>query len=158
MYDQAFSEGVLDSMDFDYHSSYIHKDKKVDWFCVDGGTQRVPDAMNASLKKPLTQRDLGKRVTKIAVEPPMTSYGEASIKLQVSGEEEPRNYMTVFVTPTLACLQRIDLTGLELLYEQKDAIRALHYDTATKVGVKFKHAWVSLFTRRLDSICFFSRN
>ena len=144
LYDQGFTEGVVDSMDFDYYSTYIHKNAKVDWFCIDGGTQLVADAMNASLKKALTQGDLGKRVTKIAIE---RSPGakEDSIKVQVAGEAAPRDYMTVFATPTLACLQRIDLTGLKLLYEQKDAIRSLHYDTATKVGVKFSHPWVSVF-------------
>ncbi|KAL9094909.1 MAG: hypothetical protein Q9165_002859 [Trypethelium subeluteriae] len=155
LYDQGFSEGVIDSMDFDYYSSYIDKKSKVDWYCVDGGTQLVPEAMNASLKKPLAPEDLGKRVTKIAIArserpednrgDPDTNLGESSLKVQVSGEKESRNYMTVFATPTLACLQRIDLTGLELLYEQKDAIRSLHYDTATKVGMKFKrHWWIDL--------------
>ena len=129
-------------MDFDYYSSYINKDAVVDWFCIDGGTQRVPEAMNAALKKPLTEKDLQKRVTKIAIDRPKT--GEPSMKVKVSGEAEPREYMTVFATPTLACMQRMDLTGLELLYEQKDAIRSLHYDTATKVGMKFTHPWVSV--------------
>ena len=131
-------------MDFDYYSSYVNKDAKVKWYCVDGGTQLVPEAMNASLKKPLRKEDLGKRVTKIAIERQLG--GEASMKVKVSGETEPRDYMTVFATPTLACMQRIDLTGLELLYEQKDAIRSLHYDTATKVGMQFKTPWVRILS------------
>ncbi len=53
----------------------------------------------------------------------------------MDGEEEERRYFTVLATPTLACLQRMDLMGLELLYEQKDALRSLHYDTASKVGM-----------------------
>ena len=59
----------------------------------------------------------------------------------VRGEVKARKYAAVFNTTTLACLQRMDLTGLELLYEQKDAIRSLHYDTASKVGMKFKYPW-----------------
>lgn len=31
--------------------------------------------------------------------------------------------------------------GLELLYEHKHALRSLHYDTASKVGMQFKYAW-----------------
>lgn len=147
LYEQAFSEGVVDDMDFDYFSSYINKDAKVEWFCIDGGTQLVPEAMNSVLKKPLTDKDLGKRVTKVAINRPESGHGEASMKVKVSGETESRDYMTVFATPTLACMQRIDLTDLELLYEQKDAIRSLHYDTATKVGMKFTHPWVSNFHR-----------
>ncbi len=63
------------------------------------------------------------------------------MRVRVDGEEEERRYFTVFATPTLACLQRMDLMGLELLYEQNDALRSLHYDTALKVGMQFKYAW-----------------
>ncbi|KAK4692741.1 hypothetical protein P7C71_g4523, partial [Lecanoromycetidae sp. Uapishka_2] len=139
LYDQSFSEGVIDSMDFDYYSNYIHKEEVVKWFCINGGTQRVPEAMNASIKKPLKEEDLQKRVTKIAID--RTDKSELPMRVKVEGEQETRKYTTVFATPTLACLQRIDLTELELLYEQKDALRSLHYDTASKVGMKFDHPW-----------------
>ena len=139
LYDQSFSEGVIDSMDFDYESNYIHKEKQVDWWCIDGGTQLVPEAMNASLKTPLQKESLGKRVSKIAYD--RNDKGEAPMRVRVNGEAEARSYMTIFATPTLACLQRMDLTELELLYEQKDALRSLHYDTASKVGMKFDHPW-----------------
>lgn len=55
-------------------------------------------------------------------------------------EKGPRKYAAVFPT-TLACLQRIDFTGIELLYEQKDAIRSLHYDSNSKIGIKLTNAW-----------------
>ena len=146
MYDQAFAEGVIDDLDFDYYSEYVHPDKKVKWHCIDGGTQLVPDKMNSMLKKPLTKDDLKKRVTKIAFHRKDDKHpedGDTHLSVKVEGEDKMRRYMTVFATPTLACLQRIDLKDLELLYEQKDAIRSLHYDTASKVGMKFKYAWVS---------------
>ena len=139
LYDQSFSEGVIDSMDFDYYSEYINKEKRVDWWCIDGGTQLVPEAMNAKLKKPLRKEELCKRVTKIAFD--RKDMGHSPMRVKVNGEAEERSYMTVFATPTLACLQRMDLTGLELLYEQKDALRSLHYDTASKVAMKFKRPW-----------------
>lgn len=148
LYDQAFAEGVIDDLDFDYYSEFINPSKKVEWRCVDGGTQLVPNKMNSMLKKPLEEKDLGKRVTKISFhrkDDKHPKYGDTHLSVKVDGEEEMRRYMTVFATPTLACLQRIDLTDLELLYEQKDAIRSLHYDTASKVGMKFKYAWVSGF-------------
>lgn len=129
-------------MDFDYYSNYINRDEHVDWFCIDGGTQLVPEAMNASLKSPLKKEHLEKRVTKIAID--RTDTGLSPMRVEVDGETEVRKYTTVFATPTLACLQRIDLTELELLYEQKDALRSLHYDTASKVGMKFKTPWVSI--------------
>lgn len=123
-------------MDFDYYSEYVDKSKHVDWFCIDGGTQVVPDRMNGKLK---TKPDLGKRVTKIGYNRGYEGLSPMTVK--VEGETATREYITVFATPTLACLQRIDLTELELLYEQKDAIRSLHYDTASKVGMQFDYAW-----------------
>ena len=136
LYDQGFAEGVIDSLDFDYFSEYVDKVNKVNWYCIEGGTQLVPNAMNKRLRTPLTDKDLGKRVTKIA-----ENKTKDIMEVKLYGEKKPREYMSVFATPTLACLQRIDLTELGLLYEQKDAIRSLHYDTASKVGMKFKRAW-----------------
>ena len=138
LYDQSFSEGVIDSMDFDYYTNYIDKKNNVKWWCVDGGAQLVPEAMNRSLTKSLKKEDLGKRVTKIEFD---REVKDSPMRVKVSGEAEARKYMTVFATPTLACLQRMDLTGLELLYEQKDALRSLHYDSASKVAMKFSEPW-----------------
>ena len=139
LYDQSFTEGVIDSMDFDYYTEYIDKKNKVKWWCVDGGAQHVPEAMNRRLTKPLEKEDLGKRVTKIAFD--REAKDSPPMRVKVSGEAEARKYMTVFATPTLACLQRMDLTELELLYEQKDALRSLHYDSASKVAMKFREPW-----------------
>jgi monoamine oxidase len=50
-------------------------------------------------------------------------------------------YSAVINTTTLGALQKIDLTGMELPYGMKSAIRVLRYDTSTKVGIKFKKMW-----------------
>ena len=103
--------------------------------------------MRATLQTPQTNEQmLLKQVTSIALrrEGPKDKAGvpaSSSIDITVRGEPEARKYAAVFNTTTLACLQRMDLTKLELLYEQKDAIRSLHYDTASKVGMKFKNPW-----------------
>ena len=145
MYDQGFSEGVIDSLDFDYFTEYLRPDKKVNWKCIDGGTSLLTDAMRATLRTSQTDEQiLGKQVTSIAlrrVEAQGDVPASSAMDVTVRGEVKARNYAAVFNTTTLACLQRMDLTGLELLYEQKDAIRSLHYDTASKVGMKFKYPW-----------------
>ena len=145
MYDQGLSEGVIDSLDFDYFTEYLRPDKQVEWKCIDGGTSLLTDAMRATLRTPQgDEQMLGKQVTSIAlrrVEATVDVPTSSVIDVTVRGEAEARNYAAVFNTTTLACLQRMDLTGLELLYEQKDAIRSLHYDTASKVGMKFKKPW-----------------
>ena len=125
-------------MDFDYYSNYINKEADVKWWCIDSGTQLVPEAMNASLKTPLPKENFGKRVTKIVFN--RNDHGPAPMRVKVNRQAETRSYTTVSATPTLACLQRMGLTELELLYEVKDALRSLHYDAASKVGMRFKSA------------------
>ena len=143
---QAFVKGVIDNLDFDYYSEFINPKQEVGWCCIDGGTQLVPDKMDSLLKRYLKEEDLGKRVTNVAFrrkdnKHPEDEHTHPSVK--VDGEEGMQRYMTVFAMPTLACLQHIDLTELELLYEHKDAVRLPHYDTASKVSVQLKYAWVS---------------
>ena len=138
-------------MDFDYYTYYLHggdKTKEVKWYCIDGGTVLLPEAMRAKLGDHLSEKDnLNQRVKSISLQQKVHSDAapndprSSGMKVKVNDEKEPRKYEAVFNTTTLACLQRIDLTGLELLYEQKDAIRSLHYDTASKVGMKFKTNW-----------------
>ena len=138
------SEGVIDSLDFDYFTEYLRPDKQVHWKCIDGGTSLLTDAMRAALHTPQTDEQmLKKQVNSIALRRFKTQEGlpASSMDVTVRGEAKARDYAAVFNTTTLACLQRMDLTGLELLYEQKDAIRSLHYDTASKVGMKFKYPW-----------------
>ena len=120
LYDQGFSEGVIDQMDFDYYTEYLHpKDDKykVNWYCVEGGTSLLPEAMAQSLKTPLTKENFKKRVTKIAYN--REEGVEKLLQVKIHGETEAREYLSVFNTTTLACLQRMDLTELGLLYEQK---------------------------------------
>ncbi|RPB09826.1 amine oxidase [Morchella conica CCBAS932] len=135
LFDQAFSETVIDSLDFEF-------DDDVDWFCIEGGTKKVTEAL---LKKIQTQPEMYTSVTRIALERDCFGNNDENKMLvdMVSplGKTETREYDTVFNTTTLACAARIDLTGAELHPAQKDAIRALHYDASCKVGIRFKTAW-----------------
>ncbi|KAI5848012.1 hypothetical protein BZA05DRAFT_430961 [Tricharina praecox] len=133
LFDQSFSETVIDSLDFDESPDEA-------WKCVEGGTSVVTEAMLAKIK---TKPELNTRVTGIALG---RGAKESDTKMLVtltnaSGAEETREYDTVFNTTTLACAQRIDLTGAELHPAQKDALRALHYDASAKVAIKFKTPW-----------------
>ncbi|KAI5850492.1 hypothetical protein DFP73DRAFT_524230 [Morchella snyderi] len=134
LFDQAFSETVIDSLDFEY-------DDNVDWFCIEGGTGKVTEAL---LKKIKTQPEMYTSATRIALR--RDPSGDEKNKMLVDmvsplGRTETREYDTVFNTTTLACAARIDLTGAELHPAQKDAIRGLHYDASCKVGIRFKTAW-----------------
>ena len=88
-YDQAFAEGVIDDLDFDYYSEFINPKQEVGWRCVDGGTQLVPGKMNSLFKRPLEERDLGKGVTKIAFHRKDDNHpevGHTHLSVNVDGE------------------------------------------------------------------------
>lgn len=113
-FDQAFSESVIDSFDFDFPPP---SGGHVNWFCIDG------EAMKSSIKGKI---DLRKRVTSISINCSMRV--DANILVQCSDNIPRDPYLSVFNTTSLGCLQRMDLSNLELHPSQKDAIRCLHYD------------------------------
>lgn len=134
LFDQAFSESVMDSFDFDYPTS---PEEPVEWFCIEGGTSVLSESMQKDLQH---QPQVNKRVEAISIDWESQEDGNMSVKC--ADEAKPRTgYDTVFNTTTLGCLGRMDLRGLELHPSQKDAIRSLHYDESAKVALKFKYPW-----------------
>lgn len=127
----SFTEAVLDSIAFDYGP------EEEEWKSVEGGTNLVTEALVHNMIK--TKPTYHKRVTRIALD--RDAPGENKMYVTTNYDEEPRRYATVFNTTTLACLQRVDITALELSPTVKIALRALHYDSSTKVAIKFNNAW-----------------
>lgn len=116
---------MLDSLDFDFPGG-------ANWYCLKGGTVTLIDALMNRLS---TQPTYGQRVTAIA------KNGDI---MEVSVNNGPAaQYSKVITTVPLSCLRLIDLTRAELDYEQKVAVRSLHYDASVKVGMKFKTKWWS---------------
>ena len=131
LFDQAFSESVIDSFDFD------NPEKDVKWFCIEGGTSLLTEAMECGLS---TKVQTGKRIETISIDRHSAEDGNMSVKC--FGEARPHEgYSTVFSTTSLGCLGRMNLRGLELHPSQKDAIRSLHYDDSVKVALKFRYPW-----------------
>lgn len=130
-------ESIIDYFDFNYNP-IAH------WRCVQGGTSVFTDKMCTTLQ---TQPTLNTRITSVTID--STISGDANVT--VSGIALPESpisqpavlgsYNAVFNTTTLSCLQRVDLTGVGLSYEQKVAIRSLHYDVSAKVAIRFSCAW-----------------
>lgn len=101
-----------------------------------GGTNLVTEAVVDMIKtKPL----YNKRVTRMAIDREAKS--EETMVVQTNYDEEPRRYASIINTTTLACLQRVDITDLGLSPTVKIALRTLHYDSATKVAIKFNSPW-----------------
>ncbi|KAF5574897.1 l-amino acid oxidase [Fusarium subglutinans] len=111
LFDQAFSETVLDALDFDYSDT-------TPWWRIEGGGAVLISRMCEAISQPC-------KLNKAVVE----------------GESSSRQYNTVFVTTTLPALQRMDLRSAGLHPAQRQAINYLQYDSATKVAIKFSHAW-----------------
>lgn len=131
LFDQAFSESVMDSFDFDHPSG------EVEWHCIDGGTAKLTEAMQDIIKK---EPETGKHVQKIMIDRSLKEDGNMSVK--VADEEKSRHgYCTVFNTTTLGCLSRMDISSLDLHPTQKNAIRSLHYDDSAKVALQFSYPW-----------------
>lgn len=146
-YDMAFTENVLESLAFAYNdvSNQSKEEKPTKWWCIDGGTGVMIDRLLQKLDK--DKIFSGKVVNKMVLED--VGKGEKSPLHKVAVTmrdyrthvEEERVYSAVINTTTLGALQKIDLTGMELPYGMKSAIRVLRYDTSTKVGIKFKEMW-----------------
>jgi len=130
LFDQAFSESVMDSFDFSGPGK-----EAIKWYCIDGGSSLLIQAMEKTIKQPVQH---GQRVRKYTQDPATNE-----ITVSVAGEAEARRrpYTSVFNTTSLPCLQRMDLSSLDLHPSQKDAIRTLHYDDSAKVAMKFSYPW-----------------
>ncbi|QRW06167.1 Flavin containing amine oxidoreductase [Ceratobasidium sp. AG-Ba] len=137
LYDQAFVESVLDSLDFDWPNPQqearpFQNGGIGDWHCIDGGTDHIIHNM---LKRITKQPHLSSRVTHIAE----TDNLGAPMSVRWSGGQ--KNYSQVICTPPLGCIAAIDLQEANLTFGQKIAVRSLHYDASTKVGLRFERRW-----------------
>jgi monoamine oxidase len=104
----SMSQAVLEEWIFD--SADIHK-----WTLINGGMDMLTKGMNLVVKN---KPQLGSRVTAIK------KNKDHTLKLAVEGKGE-HDYAHVISTVPLGALQIIDLTELDLNYNQKNAIRTL---------------------------------
>jgi monoamine oxidase len=156
-YDMAFTENVLESLAFAYSdasnqgdaSKKDEKEEPIKWWCIDGGTEVMIERLLQKLNKDKNKNKIltGKVVNKMVLKNGTTDGGLPKHKVEVTTRdyntqvEVTSEYAAVINTTTLGALQKIDLTGMELPYGMKSAIRILRYDTSTKVGIKFKTMW-----------------
>ncbi|KAH6994937.1 hypothetical protein EDB80DRAFT_897228 [Ilyonectria destructans] len=127
-YDQAHSETVLESLDFDFEPG-------VKWYCILGGAQQLAKKMEKKLERKVRYNS---RVTAIRVK----NLREVEVEVP-NGTLEPdvTSYDAVISTTTLGCLQHMDLRDAGLTYPTRQAIRSLGYGTAAKIAIKFRRAW-----------------
>ncbi|KAH8836149.1 hypothetical protein DL96DRAFT_1454733 [Flagelloscypha sp. PMI_526] len=131
LWNQALSETVMDSLDFDYPGV-------VPWHCFQGGSHVIAEAMYNQL--PSGSVVNGKRVTAIALGKPKED-GTMGVDITCAGEADPTTYSHVITTLPFGALQTVDTTDAGFSYNLQTAIRTLSYDASTKVAIKFKQRW-----------------
>jgi len=150
-FNEAFAENVLESLAFGYAGE---GENPIDWYCIEGGTGKLIDSLRnhihedkIKLKHWVTRIALCKEHQEDDNLPMEVEFDIKDKKDETAGKQigvyksVNRNYSAVINTTTLGALQKMDLTGMALPYGMKTAIRVLHYDTSTKVGIKFKQMW-----------------
>jgi monoamine oxidase len=131
-FSQAFSEMVLENLDFDYPTE---GSKEIDWFCIEGGANILAQEME---KKISVTPQYESPVTSIKLESTADTH---SVSVGVKDALLPQKYAAVFNSTTLGAMQRMDLSEARLNYGTKQAIRTLNYGAACKVGIWFSKAW-----------------
>lgn len=132
-----------DFLDFDWpfpskklsRAQNDEKRKDPTWFIIDGGTDHVVREIEKKLE---AKPKLNHTVTRIE------QVDEAHMQVTFrdsNGEMQIRSYSQVISTVALGCLQTIDTDNAGLSYRQREAIRAVQYQEATKIGIKFEKRW-----------------
>ncbi|THU94485.1 hypothetical protein K435DRAFT_668339 [Dendrothele bispora CBS 962.96] len=138
LFDMAFSEMVLDHLQFDYSITSPKSENVVDWYCLRGGSQTFITEMISQIGYENIQH--GKRITKIT---PTGCDRPLSVKYttQLELEERSTDYDYVISTIPLSSLRYVDLDRCNLSYVQREGLRTLRYDSSCKVGIKFTTRW-----------------
>lgn len=63
------------------------------------------------------------------------------MRVLVEGNPTERRFSHVVTTTATPCLQAMDLSGVRLQTDQREALRVLRYSAAVKLGIKFSKKW-----------------
>ncbi|PBK71612.1 FAD/NAD(P)-binding domain-containing protein [Armillaria solidipes] len=143
MFDTAFSEMVIDDLQFDWPTGSAmafggdgEEESDVSWRCLAGGSEVFIDAMVSKISVPTPKIQYNKRVTSIT--PTATGTKPLSVTY---GSEASNEYDYVISTIPLPALRFVDLDGCNLSYAQLEGLRTLRYDSSCKVGIRFSSRW-----------------
>ncbi|KAK3370575.1 hypothetical protein B0H63DRAFT_528291 [Podospora didyma] len=139
LFDQAFTETICDYCDF-------AAAKTSNWWRLEGGMSVVTDRMQQLLASETWPRPSSQPHT-IKLNTPVIAMADTGKAINVTTTDPSGNnptttaYDFVFNTTAMAPLQRMDISGLHLPDSVLTGIRALSYDRATKVAIKFASPW-----------------
>eukprot|EP01127_Copromyxa_protea_P005372 TRINITY_DN15310_c0_g1_i1.p1 TRINITY_DN15310_c0_g1~~TRINITY_DN15310_c0_g1_i1.p1 ORF type:complete len:658 (-),score=101.61 TRINITY_DN15310_c0_g1_i1:129-2102(-) len=136
LYDLAFSESVMDSLDFDYPTSTLGVDEIKWWRFKEGSEVLVKKMLQSGIKTP----QYSTTVTKITPVDPKGCKVAESIQLHFDNSTS-RQYDHVISTVPLSVFRTLNTEECNLSYKKRLALRTLHYDQSVKVAIQFKTRW-----------------
>jgi len=155
LFDQSFSETIIDYCDFAASDN-------LPWKRLDGGMSTLTNAMCSSVAgqgpypisgqgvQVKTNSAVTKMVEKKAAKKISVTLADTSVNQKSPVFPPPmttKDYTAVFSTTALACLQRMDLSELNLDKSTLTPIRTLSYDRASKVAITFSKNWWKPFMK-----------
>lgn len=140
-FDGALIESFIHSIDFEYPTTPAvdppptPKNENT-WWCLNGGA----DILAQEMIKHIPEHKIKKkaRVTAIRKHPILSN---RPMRVLVEGNPTEIRYSHVIATTTTPCLQAMDLTGVRMQTDQREALRVLRYEAAVKLGIKFSRKW-----------------
>jgi len=139
LFDASLTETVLASLVF---NDPRFKDKTIDWYYFDGGSEIIHKAMtDRVISKPtlnnraviIKETDNGQSIT--------VTFDLSGGPRQVAVSQVEKKYSNVISTMSMACLRMVDLDKIYLSTGQRGAIRQLTYTPSIKIGLQFKTPW-----------------
>jgi len=144
LFDMAFSEMVIDDLQFDFPTGWELKyggavpPIEWKWYCLAGGSEVF---INAMVEKIKTKPKFSKRVTRIVPTDDDRPISVTYVNNKVNSVPKTTQYDYVISTMPLPNLRFVDLDKCNLSYAQTQALRSLRYDASVKVGLKFRTRW-----------------
>ncbi|KDQ16658.1 hypothetical protein BOTBODRAFT_172778 [Botryobasidium botryosum FD-172 SS1] len=108
------------------------------WHCVKGGSQVIPQEMLARLE---TKPTFSSRAIKITPTQDDRPIRVTTTNHKVASGPQHRDFDYAISTMSMAATRLVDLDDVNLTYAQRESMRSLTYDTAIKIGLKFKTRW-----------------
>lgn len=142
-FDEALIESFIHSIHFNYPVPVgpagdppAGSQEKNVWWCLNGGADIIAQEMTKNVGENTITKNA--RVTAIRKH---QDPSHRPMRVLLEGNPTERRFSHVITTTTTPCLQVMDLTGVRLQTDQREALRLLRYQSAVKLGVKFSEKW-----------------
>ncbi|KDQ16657.1 hypothetical protein BOTBODRAFT_237068 [Botryobasidium botryosum FD-172 SS1] len=140
-FDMAFSQMVLGDLAFNSPLSAVldhGDDLKQQWFCIEGGSHVIIEAMLAKIK---TKPTFSSRVTRIEPTDDAAPMKVTYTHDKATSSPQDAQFDYVLSTLSMGANRLVDLDSTNLTDGQKESMRTFAYASAIKIGLQFKSRW-----------------